>query len=634
MKRKTIAICISGFSGESESKIVSGIARKCQKNNVNLLIFAPLLKRANFPKGIAFEKNLVRGEFEIFNLINYDMLDGMIMFGNSMYKREVIGEIEKKCNEKKIPIVNVNDPTYPLHHNVIVRNCYAMELVVEHLVRVHGLKRINFIGGYPDNKETIERLNAYKLILNKYDIPIEEKRIAYGHFWKEAVECAKKFLEDELPEAIVCANDTMAILVCEYLKGQGYRVPDDIIITGFDGTSDAFSYRPSITTVHPDYEITGLKSYELLDDLINGKDDVSDVYIDSELIVQQSCGCDECDEEKDFNDSRYSAVNEYETFNRNLINTNILTEDSENSLELFTNLITGLWLFAFKRFCFCINSELDNPDEIYFNNENIKYGISKKVTAILPYHDGVGKKIDFESKDLLFYNFLDGEDPVIACFSPLYYRNTYLGYLYYEPSKMLGKGELFFLWAQNAQETIGSFYLQKELEAINLHDPLTGLYNRRGLKKNFDDLTADIKNNQKADKIKEYLTSVCIDIDYLKKINDEFGHEAGDVAIVQTADAIKSCFPEKSICVRTGGDEFCVIMRSDKKPNVDKIVNKIDDYLEAYNKKSELPYKVSCSCGVYSVLVKDFDSKSMSIEDLQRVADDDMYKVKEKHHSK
>ena len=97
-----------------------------------------------------------------------------------------------------------------------------MLLIMKHLVKDHKLTKINFIGGKKSNSYSDERLNAYKTVLIENNIPFEPKRVKYGGFWDGAVNCVIEFLQEgELPQAIVCANDSMALFVIEYLKSQG-----------------------------------------------------------------------------------------------------------------------------------------------------------------------------------------------------------------------------------------------------------------------------------------------------------------------------------------------------------------------------------------------------------------------------
>ena len=626
-KRLTLAVCVSGCNWEWDYRIINGIFRKCQKNDVNLLIFNSLMLKGDFPKGIEITKNLVRGESEIFNLINYDLVDGVILLGNSIYRTKTVQEISDKCDLHNIPCINVNDIQNKLKHNVFLENTYAMELVVDHLVKVHNCRKINFIGGYPDNKETQERLAAYKKILTENNIPIEDVRIDYGHFWKHSVVCVEKMLEYDLPDAIVCANDTMAILVSDYLKNRGFRIPNDIIITGFDGITDSFVYHPSITTVSSDYESAGIKTYEMMEELINGNNEIGDIRIQSELIIQESCGCMHFKkEEHNFIDDRYNEKNFTLDFNKRLIKTDIYISDSDTSDEIYYHLLTGAASFGFKRFTFCLNADLEKKDKFFFsNNEGAKYGISKNLFEVYLDKNNQVRRKEFNSSELLSYDFLNGPEPVVMTFSPLYYKTYFLGYMAYEPVKLKLEvdSDYFFLYSLQAANEIQSFYVKRELEVINTIDFMTGLYNRRGMDRILQNVLDEVKYE------KRQLYMLCVDIDNLKIINDKYGHEAGDNAIIQISAALKKIFGDY-YCIRTGGDEFCIIICEKKKLHIDRLIKRVDEELNTYNKNSGLPYNLLCSCGYNWVDSDEF----ISFEDMQRKADKNLYEIKSIHHKK
>ncbi len=86
------------------------------------------------------------------------------------------------------------------------------------------------------------------------------------------------------------------------------------------------------------------------------------------------------------------------------------------------------------------------------------------------------------------------------------------------------------------------------------HDALTGLFNRRG----FDEVLKILL--EKAETAGDKLTVMVFDIDGLKEINDQFGHNAGDKVIKAVAASIKETGPEGSLSARIGGDEFALII--------------------------------------------------------------------------
>ena len=119
-------------------------------------------------------------------------------------------------------------------------------------------------------------------------------------------------------------------------------------------------------------------------------------------------------------------------------------------------------------------------------------------------------------------------------------------------------------------------------------------------------------------------TVICADIDHLKPINDMYGHEAGDNAILQTAKAIENSAPENSVCVRTGGDEYCMLVAHTADFSIKEIEDNINRYLDDYNNNSGLAYNVYCSCGWSTG-----DACNMSgFDELSAIADENMYRTK------
>lgn len=252
-------------------------------------------------------------------------------------------------------------------------------------------------------------------------------------------------------------------------------------------------------------------------------------------------------------------------------------------------------------------------------------GLSETVVSMVRYGQGVPIGYEFPVKQLVPENFLDGEKPAFMAFSPLYFKNCFIGYIAYEPSKVEGCGALFGTWTASIANHAGCFYMNNELEYLvakldNLYvrDPLTNLYNRRGMVRYGEALIKQAKESS------DRITVICADIDDLKPINDKYGHEAGDVVITKTAEAIHSSMPVGSVCTRTGGDEFCVILRGAEEKEIRMAIERVDKALEEYNSVSGLPYKVACSCGYYIVSGKDIGY----MDEMVKLADKAMYKVK------
>ena len=139
--------------------------------------------------------------------------------------------------------------------------------------------------------------------------------------------------------------------------------------------------------------------------------------------------------------------------------------------------------------------------------------------------------------------------------------------------------------------------LEKRLTELSLHDSLTGLYNRRGFMTLGRQLIDSSRRKQPE------IGLLYVDLDYLKLINDELGHAAGDSAIETTARILRSCFRESDIIARLGGDEFVVLFMDTDGFSVESIRERIDSRLEQVVSTKPLPFRLSLSIGYYSTVL-------------------------------
>jgi diguanylate cyclase (GGDEF)-like protein/PAS domain S-box-containing protein len=159
--------------------------------------------------------------------------------------------------------------------------------------------------------------------------------------------------------------------------------------------------------------------------------------------------------------------------------------------------------------------------------------------------------------------------------------------------------------------------IEETLRNTSLKDDLTGLFNRRGLLKQAAPYF-DFARRQK-----ESLLLLFIDLDGMKKINDEFGHNEGDNALVNTAEILNRSFRGSDIIARLGGDEFTVLV-TDRNANKDEAIKRLNDNLRAYNESEKRGIKLAFSIGVAQL-----EPEAMTcFEELLEQADQAMYEQK------
>lgn len=630
---KIVAVCTAGINSEYIDTVLAALHSLADSFRFKILYFN------SFSNLYDFEKHDI-GESNIFHLINYNLIDGMILLSETMKTDSVRDEIVEKANIYDIPVVSI-DHYIEGCFNINFRYSNAMEEIVTHLIEHHHYKRINFIAGNEGNSFSEERLEAYKKVLRDHNIPVEEERIGYGQFWGGPTEkVIEQFLSSELPlpEAIVCANDTMAIAAFKYLSQAGYKIPEDIAVTGFDGIREAMEHSPSITTAKQDYYETARQAYRILESYFNGKNPEEQHWIDSKILYGASCGC------KDNNKRKYSTlvrelyeqIDSYDNFNRMQIKMTADLTDNDSFQGVFSNLKKYVDNFLADRFWLCIVddflSEKEVLSDIIEESTFKRVGYSTTMDIMLSRYDDEWQGItDFHTVSLLpnLERVLEENNNIM--FLPLHVLEQTIGYvaLVYDPDKMkLNHTYQFFMNISTALETTRTHQRQQaiinNLEIKYVHDPMTGLFNRRGFYQRLEPLY------QKCICENKMIMVISVDLNGLKFINDTYGHADGDIAISTVGKALADVATSEQTCARFGGDEYIVAGKVDSEEEAKEFCQNVASYLEDFNASSGKPYKVSASIGY----VTGIPNQQISLDEFIKVADEKMYEDKVRYHSR
>ena len=161
--------------------------------------------------------------------------------------------------------------------------------------------------------------------------------------------------------------------------------------------------------------------------------------------------------------------------------------------------------------------------------------------------------------------------------------------------------------------------IEEELTRLSLTDTLTGVHNRRGFM-----LLAEQRLNL-ASRDNNKLLLFYIDLDNLKTINDRFGHEQGDAALIDTANVLRETFRKSDIIARMGGDEFAIMTSSSPIFDSKKILDRLESTIAKVNKRNRR-FAISMSVGI-----SEFNSeRSCCLDELLSQADKNMYGRKQK----
>ncbi len=620
--RKIIAVIMGHIMAEYTSDVLEGIIVQAKALGYNVAVFSLFsLSDELTPHQ--------HGEENIYKLINFDKIAGVIFGDNFIWSsgvRNRVSEMLRKYAGGRVVCINSDGSCG--FENIIHSEQKSFSAIVDHMIEVHGMKKICCLTGFKGNRIAEERLEGYINSMNAHNLEIKDEYLVYGDFWKES---ARRLAEDiaegriEKPEAVVCASDIMAISLCSALYEHGILVPDDIAVTGYDASYEAYENNPSVTTVSESMGHIGAECVCRLHKIISGEDVVPCVDEKTNIIRGLSCGCGKDIDYMMSYSSKVSAEREVNDRYQNSVMIENLT--ASNSLdECLTIIFENIYLLNsnIKQFVLCLDENWDRFSEN--DDEYIRDGYAKNMCVKMYYSPEKGFILNekFSSADMFPPQLLEENNPVCCYFSPLHFGDRCLGYTVFKYGKDSEcAGRIFCLWIKNINTALEYLRVKERMNVINnrmyissIRDSLTGIYNRQGYKIFSKEAFA------KSQKEHKKLLLIVADLDRLKYINDNFGHSEGDNAIITMAQAIQSCDGNGEKCFRTGGDEYAVLGCGDYGDDMEEYCRqRINGYLGRYNDTSGKEYDVEASIGIFLGYTDEY----RNIEECYAIADKLMY---------
>lgn len=219
-------------------------------------------------------------------------VDGIIFLGGRINNTKVPLKYIKEMQEvvSRIPMVFINGEMSGMDaHIVRTDEDQGIKNLIQLLVS-NGHTKIGLIGGLAEVSSTQLKKTSFITTLNELDIEINEDWIIDGDF---SIESGEENVEElvrlkEKPTAVVCVNDFVAIGAIKWLNKNGFEVPRDFSVVGFDDIYLANHFPPGITTISQNYDSLGKTAVNVLVDLINGEQPLKEVIVPTNLIIRNS----------------------------------------------------------------------------------------------------------------------------------------------------------------------------------------------------------------------------------------------------------------------------------------------------------------------------------------------------------
>ena len=633
-KRKTIGAFLCKAYSLFDNAVYRMLEEQAKELDYNIIVFTTV---GYFASQNYYDKQ----EKRMFSFAPIEQLDGILVAPDTYeiegFRDELMEEIRERATCPVVALRHFSDELDCVHTD----ESEAITPLLHHLLDEHKLKKICFLAGYKGHPDSEARLNSYRRAMAEHGLTVdEEKDIHHGNMWYNCgPEAYEKFFSnpEDRPEAIVCANDYMAAGLARQLLTHGVRVPEDVIVTGFDNVSNLNLDELKLTTVEQDFtRMTKAAILELDRQIRTGdsrkhREKNVSIGIPGQLVLSESCGCGQRDS------AYFTAIN----------------KENAHQIDVLNNREVGMTYLTIEMggcddlkqmHQVLIDKKDDTPglQDLYVclfqsgRNEAGEPVFAKEMTdTVCLVHVMKDKEdcgmpmVSFERTQLL-PALAERAEPQVLYLMGLHQNEFAYGYamFHYYPGvipstffqhfNVVLSGALSNIHKRNE---ILALYEERRLSSIT--DVMTRLLNRRGLEEKllpeWHGLCARREN----------VTFIMFDMDHLKDINDTYGHQAGDFAIRAMGAALRAAATKDAVTARMGGDEFLTILPGADQRAAKDYVKRFEKELAAINAREKRSFPVEASSGIFAVKLDEL----MTLEQCIRMSDEVMYKVKEEHHA-
>ena len=511
------------------------------------------------------------GEKNIFNLPNYDILDGVILDtaalldGNgTTHPEKIYDDIKRRCSK---PVVALDMPIkdLPLVHT---EDENVMREMVRHAVNVHGKTNLCLISGPPDDYAGRFRMDIFLDEARKLGIEVPDEHIIYSDFWYTGGSAVAKDISEgkiSMPDAVICGNDYLAIGLIYKLKKNNIRVPEDMIVIGYEVSDEGAGNDISVTSAEPNDALSAAKCVDYIRKHIDPDKEIMPYSKEFRFFRGMSCGC-QPDHSKSINEHIYHTFPNYadeEIFDHvdiGLLMESYISEKltaSKTHEDCIQNInINSYLILPFVNFYLCLRTDWldENGDITEGYPEKMKIAAANTRVSELYFHSDA-ESIVFDTKMMIprIYDNTD-EKPSVYYFSPVHFGEITLGYCvlqrWMDDDHRLNL--VYRNWIRFVNNALEMSRSRMKLLELSVRDEMTGALNRRGMDNELNRMLAEAKPD-------DSLFICVIDMDRLKYINDTFGHTEGDHGIKTVSSAALAVTANGEITVRAGGDEFYII---------------------------------------------------------------------------
>jgi len=272
-RTNTLGILIPDITNPFFAEIARGVEDAASKNGFNVVL--------------CNTDDRLRKERTYLEILREKRVDGLIL-GTAHIKDRSILELEKE----KFPYILISRNTESLDKNCIIIDDIAGGIMAaEYLIKL-GHQRIAHITGPLRTRSALDRLKGYQIALAKFGINYQEELLKEGDFRIEGgYRAMKRLLKlKDPPSAIFAANDLLALGAMQVIQKEGYNIPEDFSIIGFNDIALSSFVYPPLTTIRQPMLEMGRLAVKILLKIINNQEEIQRrIILSPKLVIRKSC---------------------------------------------------------------------------------------------------------------------------------------------------------------------------------------------------------------------------------------------------------------------------------------------------------------------------------------------------------
>ncbi len=593
--KKIIGVCLTRVHSITRSDFLNRLHHIAYKDGYKIIAFNSFV---DFYNNDAFDE----GAKAVYELIDYNTIDALVVHYDSFYNRSVADEIINKAKANNVPTVIINGESEGCW-SVIEDYDDAFIALMAHVIMDHNVNDTFFIAGKKDNDPISEkRINCYRKALAHCGLPFDESKVAYGEYWNDPTQTIIHALIEEgsLPQAIFCANDNMAFSVCNELKRHGYSVPEDVIVTGFDGVPEAEHFSPQLSTCCENIENIAQLTVDAINMIFAGEAPQKKLNKFTPRI-SESCGCKKlCSDDfrlvaADLHKTIHE-MEDHEDFEYNWI-------DRMLGINEFSDLYDNISRCMLENSYVCLNA--DFIASILEKRQDNKHSAFSDELVVIPSkytYSEAGKTGSMKLSDIVPHvdSWIDDNTAYIV--NSIYTGNEICGYyavktdnVFYNKHKIKRVHKTINICFTIAINHFKQATLKMSIERASLTNSITGMPNLKGAIKWFEEF-GNVQSNR------SMMLSISVyGLPKYTYLLENYGLDAAEEALRLAGESLKIANPTDCYVAHIADDEFIVINYYSDPNSVGDTIGKATSaffsLIEGFNSSSGKEYFVEVNCG-------------------------------------